>query len=151
MLPAAAPNDSSSGKGDTSLQEALMVDSMSRPESFWGERPAPVEEDTRPVLSFCLEQKRERLPSPGACGYCGGERQFELLPFEVSTPRFVVSATPTWGWGCTDCGLKTFAPATSIALLRGAAKELRNRSDSASAEYLERDAQALEEAAAVRT
>lgn len=117
---------------------------MPRPEQDWRPSRYSPEEDPRPVEYFSLDLTLDDIDPPGACPYCSGDRQKEFLPYETTSPSLILNATPTPGYGCTDCGMKVFPHSISIQLHRTAACHIRQSGDSSHAEKLERDARALE-------
>ncbi len=74
------------------------------------------------IIYIDLNLKLSDIPEPGSCFYCQAPTQRELLDYETSHGNLRVEATPTPGYGCIGCGLKTFPRGIAPRLLEEAAK-----------------------------
>lgn len=108
--------------------------------TFGNQGLAARDEDPEPrVVYFSLGLSLGDIPLPSPCSYCGAAMQKELLNYETASESTVVSAGPTPGYGCTDCGDKAFPPRVFILLLEHAAKEAYRAGDRALARHLKQE------------
>lgn len=99
--------------------------------------------DDRPVLYFGLELTLESIPEADSCPFCGSSAQRELIDYQIESSYLRIHVPAVPAYGCTDCGLKTFAPHTTLQILELAVTRSYAIGDTTSARFFEEEAQLL--------